>query len=922
MQFIPLLRCGRTLAVVISLWPVWACGSSGESPRPDIVVVAPDNGDVVSSPEVELRFRVEDAAATGYSVKVNDAPREDIVRAIRVDEEVAHPVTLSVGVNEIVLSARDEAGETEATSLVVVVTLPPVVRPELVIAAPENGAVVNEASVDLAFHVVATSALGHRITVDDGTPVEVAQAIPVGQTITRSVALEEGVNTITLEVLDAAGVADAETRVVVVDLVPSPTVVIDAPSEAVFVYDDTYVVSGRIVTSHPVTARYAQNGGGTTALTLTPTIEGYAFSFSADLAIGANTIVVTATNDLGEEGTATAAISREVDTEPPTITVTFPREGHAVKTARVLVRGTTADADAVDVVFITIGAETFPAVLDQDGSFRAFVDLVPASNAYTIHAIDRAGNERALPRTVYFGQQLGAGGAFGGAIRNGEIYTWGRNNLGQTGLDYVSHESRTAWCERTLPNPSFEATVCKATSVTSIHALCDGALGAGTVEALACRSTTTTERDAVCLAAGSSAPTNCVSSASANLVTACEAAYGVGTTTANACKVRLVCEAAYAAGTEARATCASTVVSVPSTFPSPATPYSATRITQYSTTATPAAATGTGQPFASLGVTFTSLSFNQNAASALDSAGDVWSFGDGANGMLCLGDAITDVDANDRKIPHRVAPFGAPGTRAIAISRGYDHLLVLRSDGSVWGCGVNTLGQLGDGTFGAANNRALPTHVVGLPTNVVQVVASAASSYALTADGLVYAWGRNQYGNLGQGTTSTATAAQASPLLVPGLTDVVMLATGRDHVLAARADGHVWAWGLNASHQVGPGTSPVTSPMRVEAIDEAFAVYANANQGFYEDAAGRLWGWGQNGSGNLGIPDDEDQETPNTAVFGIDGTTDVAIGALHGFVMRGDVVFAWGWSFHGSLGAGPSTIHTWPYRTPILVQFP
>lgn len=81
-------------------------------------------------------------------------------------------------------------------------------------------------------------------------------------------------------------------------------------------------------------------------------------------------------------------------------------------------------------------------------------------------------------------------------------------------------------------------------------------------------------------------------------------------------------------------------------------------------------------------------------------------------------------------------------------------------------------------------------------------------------------------------------------------------------------------------------------------------------------------GWGQNGSGNLGIPDDEDQPSPSAAVFGVSGVLDVGIGALQGFAMRGTQVFAWGWSFHGSLGAGRSAIHTWPYRTPVLVALP
>ena len=184
-------------------------------------------------------------------------------------------------------------------------------------------------------------------------------------------------------------------------------------------------------------------------------------------------------------------------------------------------------------------------------------------------------------------------------------------------------------------------------------------------------------------------------------------------------------------------------------------------------------------------------------------------------------------------------------------------------------------------------------------------------------DGVLHAWGRNQYGNLGIGSVDTV--AHATAVVVPELAPVVTVACGRDHVLALQNDGAVHAWGLNASNQVDASDNNVTSPVAV--VDAAVAVYANGNQGFYEDGAGRLFGWGQNGSGNLGIPSDEDQPRPSVAVFGLENVVDVAIGALHGVALDADgFLFAWGWSFQGSLGGGSSTINLWPYRIPILVE--
>lgn len=609
----------------------------------------------------------------------------------------------------------------------------------------------------------------------------------------------------------------------------------------------------------------------------------------------------------------------EPDELAPDATVDFPRDGQAVRTRRVLVRGTARDPSGVAAVSITAGAQTVAATVEADGSYRAAIELSPALNEIVVRATDGAGNTRTVGSRIYYGQRLAAGGSHGGAIRDGRIYTWGRNNVGQTGLDYVSHESRLAFCDRTLAAPR-DVAWCKATTISAIDAICanpDFVTPAppDSPEAMACRAATRVGRNAVCDAAGASAPAGCKTGSTANLAAACDAAHGAGTPASGACKASLVCDGAYAAGSLERASCAAVAGAVPSVFPAPAVPYAPVAIEAYAPSAQPAP-TGGGVPFSSLGVAFTSISFNQNASTALDSAGRVWSWGDGGDGMLCLGDTL------HRKLPHRVGEFGAPGTAAIAIARGYDHVLILRSDGSVWGCGLNNVGQLGDGTSGAGASRAVPAQVVGLPASIVQVLASAQSSYALTADGQVYAWGRNQHGNLGNGTASLAGEAAPTPALVPGLTEVVMIASGRDHVLAATRSGTVYAWGHNGSTQVNASAGNVLSPVQIGSVADARAVYANGNQSFYEDALGRLLGWGGNGNGNLGLPEDGDRPAPSSPVFGIAGVLDVAIGVLQGFALRGDQMFGWGWSFHGSLGAGTSVIHSWPYRTPLLVQLP
>ena len=325
------------------------------------------------------------------------------------------------------------------------------------------------------------------------------------------------------------------------------------------------------------------------------------------------------------------------------------------------------------------------------------------------------------------------------------------------------------------------------------------------------------------------------------------------------------------------------------------------------------------------GVSFVSLAFAQNASIALDAGGHVWGWGDNASGQLCLGvtgddndgDGADDFDSADRHVPVQAPEID----QVVAVARGFNHTLLLRADGTVWACGRNTNGQLGDGSTIA---RDVPVQVQGL-ASIVQISAGSESSYAVDATGALWAWGRNTFGNLGQGTEDGA--PHPSPSLVPGLEDVAMIANGRDHVLAALHDGTVRAWGLNASNQVGADgiggfTDDVLSPVVVPGIAGAVAVHANGNQGFYEDAQGQLRGWGQNGNtGNLGIPQEGDLPAPSVPVFGLEAVVDVAIGPLHGVALdAAGTLFAWGWSFEGSLGGGDSTINAWGYRIPILVE--
>src|SRR3712207_4798811 len=124
--------------------------------------------------------------------------------------------------------------------------------------------------------------------------------------------------------------------------------------------------------------------------------------------------------------------------------------------------------------------------------------------------------------------------------------------------------------------------------------------------------------------------------------------------------------------------------------------------------------------------------------------------------------------------------------------------------------GANEFGQLGDGT---TTSRNVPVQVAmpsGVPSSVdVGKVAAGRAYTLLLFNGRVWACGDNANGELGDGTTTNRT--RPVPVLGPGgsgfLTDVTAIACGGNHSLALRSDGTVWAWGDNSSGQLGDGTN-------------------------------------------------------------------------------------------------------------------
>ncbi|HEY4395025.1 MAG TPA: hypothetical protein VGP64_13230 [Polyangia bacterium] len=293
-------------------------------------------------------------------------------------------------------------------------------------------------------------------------------------------------------------------------------------------------------------------------------------------------------------------------------------------------------------------------------------------------------------------------------------------------------------------------------------------------------------------------------------------------------------------------------------------------------------------------VGFDLLTAGENHACGLaHQTGAVWCWGYNASGQLGLGDLTA-----------RDAPVVLPQPpAALVLAAGYNHVCAIPPDHSLWCWGDNSEGQLGQQDAEGAPDAETPERV-GADSDWIAVAGGQGHTCGVRAPGTLWCWGRNTADDTG---TSPGQQQVRGPAQVGTDTDwTAALDAGQDATCDIRADGSLWCWGSNAFGQQGapPETTPVAAPRQVGTDTDWSQISIDDFAACGVKTDGSLWCWGRNAEGQLGVGDNDDRYTP-TAVAPGTSFRQASMGRFHACAVEsGGIVDCMGENSNGQLGLG------------------
>ncbi|XP_011864617.1 PREDICTED: uncharacterized protein LOC105560272 isoform X2 [Vollenhovia emeryi] len=220
---------------------------------------------------------------------------------------------------------------------------------------------------------------------------------------------------------------------------------------------------------------------------------------------------------------------------------------------------------------------------------------------------------------------------------------------------------------------------------------------------------------------------------------------------------------------------------------------------------------------------------------ALVRNGDIYTWGSSVQGCLGTGSSVLRYGA-----PHAICFFKSMKIEVFSVSCGHCHTLAVTNNG-IYAWGASQFGQLGLGKVLQCSSPELVTSLA--QEIIVDAVAGQYHSVALTADGRIFTWGWGVHGQLGHGNTDE----KGIPSLVKALLGVVVccVSAGYAHTLALSADGVVYAFGCNVLGQLGTGDNAKSSiPIRVALPDGIALISTGYFHNLAVTNANKLYTWG------------------------------------------------------------------------------
>ena len=231
------------------------------------------------------------------------------------------------------------------------------------------------------------------------------------------------------------------------------------------------------------------------------------------------------------------------------------------------------------------------------------------------------------------------------------------------------------------------------------------------------------------------------------------------------------------------------------------------------------------------------------------------------------------------------------------ISVGYNHCLAIDKNGKLFAWGKNETGQLGDGTKISKN---LPIQIMKEKT-FIQISAGVNYSLAIDSEGNIWSWGSNNFGQLGHGSTNDSSI----PLKIINDRTFIQISAGENHSLALDSEGKLWSWGYNNYGQLGDSTA-ISKNLPVQIMKEKtfIQISAGENHSLAIDSEENLWSWGGNSYGQLGDGTTINKYSPERIKSEIKFKQVIAKRASSQVIDNNGNLLVCGYNYKGKLGDG------------------